>query len=58
MTTLRLYLEFSRKAFRRAVAYRFNVWMRLFSDVFFLFMRAPGGASDRENIRTLYSRYP
>ncbi|MBP1931042.1 ABC transporter permease [Ammoniphilus resinae] len=38
MRQLRLYLEFSRKAFQRSAAYRFDAWTRLFSNVIFLFM--------------------
>ena len=35
---LRMYLEFTRISFQRAAAYRFEAWMRLFSNVIFLFM--------------------
>jgi len=35
---LRMYLEFTRKSFQRAAAYRFEAWMRLFSNIIFLFM--------------------
>jgi ABC-2 type transport system permease protein len=38
MKQLRVYLEFSRKAFQRSAAYRFDAWTRLFSNVIFLFM--------------------
>ncbi|KJS85278.1 MAG: ABC transporter permease [Peptococcaceae bacterium BICA1-8] len=35
---LRMYLEFSRKSFQRSAAYRFEAWMRVFSNIIFLFM--------------------
>jgi ABC-2 type transport system permease protein len=35
---LRMYLEFSRKAFQRSAAYRFDAWTRLTANVIFLFM--------------------
>jgi ABC-2 type transport system permease protein len=35
---LRMYLEFSRKAFQRAAAYRFDAWTRLLSNIMSLFM--------------------
>lgn len=38
MKQLRVYLEFSRKAFQRSAAYRFDAWTRLFSNVIFLCM--------------------
>ncbi|WP_205672216.1 ABC-2 family transporter protein [Ammoniphilus sp. YIM 78166] len=38
MQELRMYLEFSRKAFQRSAAYRFDAWTRLFSNIIFLFM--------------------
>ncbi|WP_047153465.1 ABC transporter permease [Aneurinibacillus tyrosinisolvens] len=38
MKQLRVYLEFSRKAFQRSAAYRFDAWTRLFSNIIFLFM--------------------
>lgn len=38
MKRLRMYLEFSRKAFQRSAAYRFDAWTRLFSNLMFLFM--------------------
>jgi ABC-2 type transport system permease protein len=38
MGHLRLYLEFTRKSFQRAAAYRFDAWTRLFSNIIFLFM--------------------
>ncbi|RXT06600.1 ABC transporter permease [Ammoniphilus sp. CFH 90114] len=33
-----MYLEFSRKAFQRSAAYRFDAWTRLLSNIIFLFM--------------------
>lgn len=38
MKQLRMYLEFSRKAFQRSAAYRFDAWTRLLSNIVFLFM--------------------
>ncbi|MGI6225013.1 MAG: ABC transporter permease [Peptococcales bacterium] len=38
MGNVRMYLEFTRKSFQRAAAYRFEAWMRLFSNIIFLFM--------------------
>ncbi|MEW9668666.1 ABC transporter permease [Ammoniphilus sp. 3BR4] len=38
MRPLRMYFEFSRKAFQRSAAYRFDAWTRLFSNIIFLFM--------------------
>ncbi|MFZ7103002.1 MAG: ABC transporter permease [Peptococcaceae bacterium] len=35
---LRMYGEFTRKSFQRAAAYRFEAWMRLFSNIIFLIM--------------------
>lgn len=34
----RMYFEFARISFRRAAAYRFDAWVRLFSNFVFLFM--------------------
>ncbi|WP_286884941.1 ABC transporter permease [Aneurinibacillus sp. UBA3580] len=38
MKQLRMYLAFSRKAFQRSAAYRFDAWTRLLSNVIFLCM--------------------
>lgn len=38
MATFRTYLEFSRVAFKRKAAYRFDVWTQVFANVLFLFM--------------------
>lgn len=38
MKQFRVYLAFSRKAFQRSAAYRFDAWTRLFSNVIFLCM--------------------
>lgn len=38
MTTLRSYLEFSRIAFKRKAAYRFDVWTQVLANLLFLFM--------------------
>ncbi len=38
MGTFKMYLEFSRKSFQRAAAYRFDAWTRITGNIMFLFM--------------------
>ncbi|MFT4416589.1 ABC transporter permease [Fredinandcohnia humi] len=38
MDTIRMYMTFTRKAFLRSAAYRFDVWTRLISNIIFLLM--------------------
>ncbi|MFS0861215.1 ABC transporter permease [Fredinandcohnia sp. 179-A 10B2 NHS] len=38
MDSVRMYLTFTRKAFLRSAAYRFDVWTRLISNIIFLLM--------------------
>ncbi|MFZ5944782.1 MAG: ABC transporter permease [Bacillota bacterium] len=36
--SMKMYMEFTKKSFQRSAAYRFEAWMRLFSNVVFLLM--------------------
>ena len=38
MGNVAVYFEFSKKAFQRAAAYRFDAWVRIFSNIIFLFI--------------------